>query len=197
LALLLNSALLFNGCRKNVTYFSVGLAAPCAELGFPNNSLMSANLISVSPVCCAINVAAVLLLIWLSLKRQILFDVLASRRFFFVVLMTVLLFNSFLAVPPVWEYGVFSPTLRIFGALDWIFSAEGDVEKLLIIISSRLYFVMCLLFGYSAVRFGHAAFRRYVFIEPDRWWQFKLGGLLTMMVVFGAGIGLLVRLFMN
>jgi hypothetical protein len=92
---------------------------------------------------------------------------------------------------------VFWPTNYLFDLLHWLLGEpQGPTaEQTLVAVAARLHFVLCWTATTALLLLGKWVARRYVFIQPDRWWQFNLRALLVATFIVGTGLGLLVRIW--
>jgi hypothetical protein len=128
--------------------------------------------------------------------------IVASRLFLVAMATAVLVMNSILFLPPwLWCNVIWCPTMYVQSAVRWMLLGDlggGEAaNRLDVIIASRLYFVALIVTIYGLIRLTLAFLRRYLLVEPNRWWQFRLGGLMATAVLLGTGIGLVVRLIMH
>jgi hypothetical protein len=202
LIVLLNTAFFYHGCDRNNTYFSLGAPAPFLEVAVEGDASLPSQIIGGSLFWFGADLV-LLVLLFVAVCRYCpsLSRIASSRTFLVAASLAVASLNSFLVSPDVWRNVVWSPTLNLQEAVQWFFL--GDVTKdpasnqIDVIVASRLYFFGLLVAGYLIIRVLAFLLRRYFLVEPQRWWQFRLGGLMAASVIVGTAIGLAIRLMMR
>ena len=199
LAVLLNAPLFFNGCDSQKVRFTLGAIIPFAEIKAAEQPWTNTTLMWWSSWAVAANFLVTTLGICLIITRvQWTARLVQSRRFLAVLLLVAVVFDSWLFWPVVWSYAVFNPTLQIWALLlapaGGVSGASEPVQRIAMQFSARFYYAICVL-GLTGLAFGVPAFfRRYFFVQSGPWWQIQLRGLIILMLVLGAAIGLVVRL---
>jgi hypothetical protein len=199
LILLVNSTLFYHGCRQSKTYFSVGAPGPFLEVVVQDSDRLPSSVRGGSAAWLLADlVLAVGLLVCVGWYLPRVARLLASRTFFATLSICVAVLNSFLISPDVWTYIAWWPTLHVLEAVNWLLSdALADqpaVGRLDVVLASRLYFLLLLTALYLVFKSIAYLVRRYLLIDPQRWWQFQLGGLMAVSVLAGTAIGLIVRI---
>lgn len=195
LVVLLNGVLFFNGCQQNNTLLTAGFFTPFVELMLVDPDWIPTTLIGIWPWAIVGNLAG-LAVVLAAIDRGLprLAACLASRRFLILLMLAVFTFNSFSYFPALWMNAVWAPTSWIVDGILWLMPASSEpASKALIAAVARLYLVLVLTFSFLLVSLIRWLCRKYLLVSPERWWQFNLAGLLALMLIFGAGIGLLVR----
>ena len=202
LILLLNTTFFYQGCDRNSTYLSIGAASPFMVVAVTDEANWPTRLVSTSftaLIAGLILLSVALLLIcrfvpWLS-------RLLASRTFLVALSLSVAVLNSFLVSPVVWSYTARLPTMYLIEPIESLLhddtssaSVIGDAD---VVIAARLYFLLLIVGLYLVIRLVSYVLRRFVLVDAERWWQFRLGGLMATAVILGTGIGLVVRLIMQ
>jgi hypothetical protein len=202
LILLLNSTFFYHGCDRNCTYFSIGAAAPWMVVAVTDEANWPTRLLSASFTALIgglVLLSVALLLVCRFVPR--LPRLLASRTFLVALSLSVAALNSFLVSPAVWSYIVRLPTMYLIEPLDALLYDEAPTAPAMgradTVIAARLYFLLLVVSLYVLIRLVSYVLRRFVLVEPERWWQFRLGGLMATAVILGTGIGLIVRLVMQ
>lgn len=200
LVALLNAPLFFDGCDTQRLRFSVGMAIPCGEIESDDQRPSGPfTVIWWSWTRCLANGLVLWGGIWLATRRVRWIRSLAETRWFVGLLVAVAVaFNSWLIWPTFWAHAVFNPTLQLwalglvpFGGLA---ETSETTQRYVLLLSSRLYYFICVA-GLSVSFVGLRAFlRRFFFVRAGPWWQIQLRGLIIVMVVLGAVIGMAVRL---
>jgi hypothetical protein len=199
LVALLNAPLFFNGCDSQKVRFTAGAIVPFAELTSAEQPWINTRLTWWSWWGVAGNVLVVAVGVWLATTKVRWIARLAqSRRFLGVLILVAVVFDSWLFWPPLWSHAVFDPTLQIWALVLTPAGGHSEtsepVQRIALQISARLYYAICVL-GLTGLAFGVPAFlRRFFFVRSGPWWQIQLRGLIILMLVFGAAIGLVVRL---
>lgn len=197
LILLLSLPLYFQGCEGQRTRHTAGLIVPFVlfEEGDPFPGGL--KLISFSPARCVVNFGLLTVGLIVALRRWPRFAAMVETRSFRrELLFIVLLFDSFLYWPFLWVYVVFFPlgwfNEAVRAALGFL--PEKTANYWSLIVAARLLFLAELaLLRFVLHKLIGPYWRRVVLARPDRWWQYRLSGLLTLMLIFGVGAGMLAR----
>lgn len=197
---LLNAPLFFNGCESQEAKFTVGAAIPFAEIG--GGQFLLEKLHWFSWPLMAANGLVTAAALWIATRRSTWLNRVAASRWFVGILTTVaLVFNSWLVWPWLWIHVVFGPQVQIAGLIAMLFggplgASEEVAARWIWLISARVYFVVWVAVV-SGVTLGVRAFlRRYFFVRTGSRWQIQLGGLVIVMLILGAGVGMAIRLLM-
>jgi hypothetical protein len=199
LLLLLNTTLFYGGCKYQEMRFTVGPVAPFVTLAVDEDDWWPSRILGGSSLPLVVNLAVqtlAVVIIWRALPR--LAQVLVSRSFLAATAISVLAMNAYLFCPWIWLYVVFWPTLHIQSAVCKIFlETPRSPDDLYASIASRLYFLVLLPATYGLVRATRFLMRRYLLVDPNRWWQFRLSGFMAVAVLLGTMIGMVVRLIVH
>ena len=202
LVVLLHMTFFYHGCDSGQTYFTIGPVVPFAEVSVQGGPSWPSRLLSCSLVAMLAGIVALAAAMW-SIRRFFprLSRLLASRTLLIALSLSVAALNCFLVIPSVWSSITWMPTLYLAEPIEWMLYGDKSTssvdDRLAIAISARLYFVLLTASLYLIIRLCSYLMRRYLLVEPERWWQFRLGGLIATAVILGTGIGLAVRLIMQ
>ncbi len=197
LFVLLQLPLFFNGCDINSYRFTVGALVPYAEFEVgPDFQFRRLSAVSQLGLPANLLLIAACLLVaarfWPRLWRQ-----LESPLFFASLIVTLWLFLSFWFLPSVWGFVVMMPTIHVANFIRAVVLGDDTTRTATdwpLLIAGRVYFFACLAIVGVVLRGAAWAYRRYVLVAPDRWWQLSLGGALAVMLILGTALGLLLRL---
>ena len=198
LLILMNTPLFYHGCDSGDTYFTVGAAAPCAELTYTDGGVLPDQAKMTSPWLWCANLFLLVATLWL-IRRAFprLRRIVASRTFLVALLIVILLMNSFLYAGVIWMNVIWSVDMQFLAAVHWLIlhdvtdqAAENGVD---VALASRLHFFCMLAAVYLVLRLLVWIYNRFVAVDSQRWWQLRLGGLIGAMLILGAGIGMLLR----
>ncbi len=190
--------LFFQGCENNRIQLTVGPLAPFAEIDYDEELPFDSDLTYFSVPRLAFNFVGLgfllVILPWYSRRVR---GVLASPEVRVAILIVAIVFNSILYLHPLWVNAVFWPTCNVTDVLESVFGSPTTQsgERWMMASASRLYFLIC----WSAVTLllwvSKWVARRYVFVDPNRWWQFNLQSFLLATFIVGTGLGMLLRLW--
>jgi hypothetical protein len=187
--------LFFQGCQQKSIRMTLGPVAPALRLEYKGDSPLESEITRVAPHWILLNIIVLggvfygAPLFWPRLERWF-----RSREFYVSLVAVAVFFNSILFWMDFWHQAVFSPISSICDVMDAWFSPESPaVQQFLVGLASRLYFAFCLFTSCTLLVILRIVFRRYVFPEPDRWWQFNLRSLVTLTFIVGTGLGLAMR----
>ena len=197
LTILLFCVLFFQGCQKSTIRFTIGPFAPVVALEYNGDEPLASEFEAFSPHWLVLNFVVLGILFFASPVARWTARQGSCRELTIAVFCAAALFNSILISVPVWQQLVFRPIAEIDGAIHWMLrlSSESPTAPFFRGLSSRLYFVFCVISAIAVWRLTRMVMRRYVFTDPDRWWQVSLGPLLTITLVLGTGLGMLLRLW--
>lgn len=188
--LLLSQLTLFTkGCDNGKFQFTLGPAAPYATFTFHDDRLLPLEGVDFSTAMFALNVilsalAAAGLLAWPRARSFLL-----RRTLWLSMTICVTIFSAFLfGLGAVWMSLVFAPTANLMDFLE----KRGLAPLLSVHVIARLYFVACVVLVDGLLVSAAWFARRYVIVTPARWWQWRLGGLILLMVLTGLALGLIV-----
>jgi hypothetical protein len=199
LLVLLNLPLLYHGCDGGTTYYTLGGAVPCMELTYESEGFWPDSARCLSGELWLANLFLILASLWvLSHSLPFARQILASRRFLICLSFVIALTNSFLVAPTVWRYAVWNLDMYFITAVHWLIlrdiTDDMAANRVDVAIASRIHFLVMLATAYFSIAGIGWLFRRYVTVDGRPWWQWRLGGLLAVMLILGTAIGMLVRL---
>ncbi len=183
----------FDGCDSGEPEFTLGVV-PYAECSFGDLGWgKPVKLLDFWPLGLVLNltfigIASYVLMATDSKRILLVRKFLSNRVTGIAFILTVGIFNSFLLVPGVWMYGVFTPT-------NWILQPFGEDPSIIATrIAGRVLFAAWVLLLTGLLIGLGRLLARYVLVDGRRWWQVKLGGLFILMVVFGTLLGVIGRI---
>lgn len=193
--------LFFHGCENSNIQLTLGPLTPFAHIDYDDNAPTASQLTSFSAARLLINLAGLSLLLlvvpWWSPRIR---SLLASKDLHLALLLVAIVFNSILFgsilyLDQLWVNVVFWPTSHWTELLRWLLGEPRDqpARSALVAAAARLHFALSWALVAVVLRAIRWAAQRYVFIQPDRWWQFNLRGLLLITLLLGTGLGMLLR----
>ncbi|MEZ6115528.1 MAG: hypothetical protein R3C28_02990 [Pirellulaceae bacterium] len=197
--LLLFSVLFFDGCDASNVMLSPGPFVRIVSIAYEPEApdlthLKPGTSFSFSLALTLANLAIAAIGIWILRTRPRLERHFLSRVFLVSLALHVSIFNSVLFGWSGWAHVVMHPTMQLYELVrqfvplslaDSIWLLQG-VARIYFYTTFWLTWLVCWLLCKLAAR--------YLWLDQAKWWQFRLGGMLAVMVVLGTALGLFLRL---